>query len=91
MSDVLSAALDSGLAFSVILIFFTLQYPKNGKIGATNIQVWWGNTVFSNTADGQGLPYKPLPASGTFGYVLVIWSVSNAYLDIGQPSGSCAE
>ncbi|KAN0078370.1 OPT oligopeptide transporter domain containing protein [Tylopilus felleus] len=64
---VLSAAMDSGLAFAVILIFFILQYPKNGTIGLTTIQAWWGNTVFTNTADGQGLPYKPLPSSGTFG------------------------
>lgn len=59
--------MDSGLAFAVILIFFILQYPKNGTIGLTTIQAWWGNTVFTNTADGQGLPYKPLPSSGTFG------------------------
>ncbi|KAG6373666.1 OPT oligopeptide transporter [Boletus reticuloceps] len=64
---VLSAALDSGLAFSVILIFFILQYPKNGTIGLTTVQSWWGNTVFLNTADGLGLPYKQVPASGTFG------------------------
>lgn len=41
---VLSAALDSGVAISAILIFFCLQYPRNGDIGATNLQVWWGNT-----------------------------------------------
>ncbi|KAF8556645.1 OPT oligopeptide transporter [Imleria badia] len=64
---VLSAAMDSGLAFSIIIIFFTLQYPKNGTIGLTTVQAWWGNTVFTKTADGQSLPYKSLPASGTFG------------------------
>lgn len=47
---ILSAALDSGTLTSVLFIFFTLQFPKNG-----NIQVnWWGNQVFVNTVDGQG-------------------------------------
>ena len=32
-TDILSAGLDSGVAISVILIFFALQYPKNGTIG----------------------------------------------------------
>ncbi|KAF8552645.1 small oligopeptide transporter, partial [Imleria badia] len=64
---VLSAALDAGLACAVILIFFILQYPKNGTIGLTTVQRWWGNTVFMDTADGKSLPYKPLPASGMFG------------------------
>jgi len=50
---VLSAALDSGLAVSIILIFFCLQYPRNGTIGANNIATWWGNTVYVNTADGR--------------------------------------
>ncbi|KAI9462115.1 OPT oligopeptide transporter [Boletus coccyginus] len=64
---VLSAALDSGLAIAIILIFFVLQYPKNGTIGSDSIQTWWGNTVHLNTADGQRLPYKTLPAGATFG------------------------
>ncbi len=48
---VLSAALDSGVAIGIVLVFFCLQYPKNGTIGANTIQTWWGNTVFSNTVD----------------------------------------
>ncbi|KAH9475266.1 Sexual differentiation process protein isp4 [Psilocybe cubensis] len=48
---VLSAALDSGVAVSAVLIFFILQYPKNGSIGI-GLQNWWGNTVMWNTADG---------------------------------------
>ncbi|KAG8215868.1 OPT oligopeptide transporter protein-domain-containing protein [Butyriboletus roseoflavus] len=72
---VLSAAMDSGLAVSIVIIFFVLQYPQNGTIGLTTVQTWWGNTVFLKTADGQALPYKPLPASGTFGcVVLAVWS-----------------
>jgi hypothetical protein len=30
--DVLSAALDSGVAVSIIVIFFALQFPKNGTV-----------------------------------------------------------
>ena len=67
VTDVLSAALDTGLACAVVLIFFILQYPKNGTIGLNIVQKWWGNTVFVNTADGKNFPYKPLPASGMFG------------------------
>ena len=67
MTDVLSSALDSGLAFAVILIFFILEYPNDGTIGLNTIQKWWGNTVYLKTADARALPYKPLPASGTFG------------------------
>ncbi|KAL4071946.1 OPT oligopeptide transporter [Scleroderma citrinum] len=62
---VLSAALDSGLACSIVLVFFCLQYPKNGAIGENNVQTWWGNTVFLNTADGRGTPL--LAVNGTFG------------------------
>jgi hypothetical protein len=66
-TDVLSAALDSGVAIGVVLIFFLLQYPKNGTIGANNIQKWWGNTVFINNADGQGTPLRQIdPTSGEF-------------------------
>ena len=36
---ILSAALDAGVALSVIIIFFTVQYPKGGF--ELN---WWGNT-----------------------------------------------
>ena len=39
----------------------------NGTIGLNTVQAWWGNTVFLNTADARGMPYKSLPASGTFG------------------------
>jgi OPT family small oligopeptide transporter len=51
---VLSAALDSGLAVSAVLIFFILQYPDNGNIGKNSIQTWWGNTVSGNNADAAG-------------------------------------
>ncbi|KAG2337109.1 OPT oligopeptide transporter [Suillus weaverae] len=62
---VLAAGLDTGLAVSIILIFFCLQYPLNGTIGATNVATWWGNTVFTKTADWQGMSYYTI--NGTFG------------------------
>ncbi|KAH7908750.1 OPT oligopeptide transporter [Hygrophoropsis aurantiaca] len=64
---VLSAALDCGLAIGIVLVFFCLQYPRNGTIGANNIAKWWGNNVFLNTADGKEVSYLPIPESGTFG------------------------
>ena len=30
------------------------------------IEFRWGNTVYLNTADGEGVPYYDLPASGVF-------------------------
>ena len=42
---ILSAALDAGVALGLLVIFFTVQYPKNGSIGLNTIQTWWGNTV----------------------------------------------
>ncbi|KAJ7682610.1 OPT oligopeptide transporter [Mycena polygramma] len=51
---VLSAAMDAGVAISAVLIFFCLQYPRGGSIGATNIATWWGNTTpMIALADGQ--------------------------------------
>ncbi|TDL15603.1 OPT oligopeptide transporter [Rickenella mellea] len=65
---VLSAALDSGVAISIVLIFFCLQFPKNGSIGLNTIQAWWGNTVYLNTADFQGATLRTLDdANPTFG------------------------
>jgi hypothetical protein len=59
---VLGAALDCGTILSLLTIFFALQLPKGGFL--VN---WWGNTVFLNTADWNGLPLlqtlpdNPLP------------------------------
>lgn len=64
---VLAAALDSGLAVSILVIFFCLQFPKNGTIGATNINAWWGNTVPFTGADGLGTPVRQLAPGETFG------------------------
>ena len=53
------------------MIYFCLQFPRNGAIGASTIQAWWGNTVMTNTADygpdGGGVALSAAPAGGTFG------------------------
>ncbi|KAJ3574619.1 hypothetical protein NP233_g1653 [Leucocoprinus birnbaumii] len=59
---ILSAALDSGVAISMIVIFFCLQFPKGG----INLD-WWGNTVAYNNADANGIPFKPIPSGQTVG------------------------
>jgi len=64
---VLSAALDAGLAVSIVLIFFCLQYPKNGTIGLNTIQAWWGNTVYTKNLDWAKAPFHTLTNNGTFG------------------------
>lgn len=66
-TDVLSAALDGGTALSVILIYFCLQYPLNGTIGANSIQKWWGNTVYERTADWRRTPWLTLQPGEKFG------------------------
>ncbi|KAJ7287057.1 oligopeptide transporter [Mycena rebaudengoi] len=57
---VTSAALDSGTVIAVMVIFFTLQWPKNGQLKVE----WWGNTVFKNTADYHRVPWKQVPPGG---------------------------
>ncbi|KAJ7339942.1 OPT oligopeptide transporter protein-domain-containing protein [Mycena albidolilacea] len=57
---VTSAALDSGTVISLMTIFFTLQFPKNGKITVN----WWGNNVHKQTADYNRIPWKQVPAGG---------------------------
>ncbi|EIW80549.1 oligopeptide transporter [Coniophora puteana RWD-64-598 SS2] len=54
-----SAALDSGTVLSVIVIFFTLALP-NGGVSLN----WWGNTVFSQTADFNRMALKQTPSGG---------------------------
>jgi hypothetical protein len=65
--DVLCAGLDAGYAIGMIIIFFVLQYPKSGTIGLDTIQQWWGNVVYTRTADFIGTPYKKVPEGETFG------------------------
>ncbi|KAL4069062.1 OPT oligopeptide transporter protein-domain-containing protein [Scleroderma citrinum] len=63
---VLSAALDSGLAISVVVIFFTLQYPQKGTISKA-LENWWGNQVYKTNYDGLGVPVHQLAPGQTFG------------------------
>ncbi|KAG6920129.1 hypothetical protein DXG01_004895 [Tephrocybe rancida] len=57
---VLSAALDSGTVISLIFIFFSLQFPKNGTISVN----WWGNWVHERTADWDRTPFLKIPDGG---------------------------
>lgn len=57
---VTSAALDGGTVLSTVFIFFTLHLPKNGGLFIN----WWGNNVYTNTADWLGLPFKDAPPEG---------------------------
>ncbi|KAG8904843.1 hypothetical protein FRC01_008582 [Tulasnella sp. 417] len=50
---VLSSALHAGTGLSVIVIFLALQLPKDGRVSVN----WWGNTVWTETADFVGVPY----------------------------------
>lgn len=60
---ILSAALDAGVAISMVVIFFTVQLPRGGVV-----LNWWGNNFWTTTADAQGIPMLiPDNASGTFG------------------------
>jgi len=52
---VLSAALDSGVAIGIVVIFFCLQFPKNGAIGADNLLKWWGNASGMRPGSDGGL------------------------------------
>ena len=59
---ILSAALDSGLAFGTIVIFFALQMTNK------NPPSWWGNNVVETTLDAQKNAVRiTLPKGQTFG------------------------
>lgn len=59
-SFVLSAGLDSGTVLSGLVMFFALQLPKDGTLAID----WWGNNVFTNTADWNGAILLPVPEGG---------------------------
>ncbi|KAF8350168.1 OPT oligopeptide transporter protein-domain-containing protein [Amanita rubescens] len=59
---ILSAALDSGVAISSIVIFFCLLYPKGG------IQLnWWGNNFWTTTADAIGSSFYVIDPNNPVG------------------------
>ncbi|KAJ8291250.1 Glutathione transporter 1 [Rhodotorula toruloides] len=57
---ILSAGLDAGTVVCGIVIFLCLQLPKGGTISLN----WWGNSVYTNTLDWQGVSYKMAPPEG---------------------------
>jgi OPT family small oligopeptide transporter len=59
---ILSAGLDAGVGIGLIVIFFLLQMPKGGI--TLN---WWGNTVWTTTADALGTPLYTMPTGQLFG------------------------
>ncbi|KAI0596361.1 small oligopeptide transporter [Biscogniauxia sp. FL1348] len=66
---VLAAALDTGLAISGIVIFFAISYGPN-----IQFPDWWGNTVWQNTADNNGIPWMTMPDVGYFGPANGTWT-----------------
>jgi len=65
---VLSAALDSGVAVTTIIIFFCLYYPNGGVF-----LNWWGNSVYTTTLDGMGASYRTLATGEVFGMAPGTW------------------
>lgn len=57
---VFSAAMDTGVALSAIVIFFAVQYNDYALS-------WWGNNVSNAGVDGSTIPTPPLPDVGYFG------------------------
>lgn len=65
---ILSAALDTGMAFGTILVFFCLQLP------GIEAPVWWGNTVGTGTLDAKNKAIRrPLANGQKFGPSVGSW------------------
>ncbi|KAH6687731.1 OPT oligopeptide transporter [Plectosphaerella plurivora] len=58
----MSAALDSGLAFGIVVVFFGFIYP-----GLMKGFSWWGTEVYKQGCDWQACPYKTVPEGEHFG------------------------
>ncbi|KAK4125978.1 OPT-domain-containing protein [Parathielavia appendiculata] len=58
----LSAALDSGLAFGIVVVFFGFVYS-----GVMNGFSWWGTEVYKRGCDWQACAYRSVPERGRFG------------------------
>ncbi|KAF2687409.1 OPT-domain-containing protein [Lentithecium fluviatile CBS 122367] len=58
----LSAALDSGLAVGVVVIFFGIVFP-----GWMSGFKWWGTEVYKQGCDWQACSYKTVKQGETFG------------------------
>lgn len=58
----LSAALDSGLAFGLVVVFFGFVFP-----GWMDGFKWWGTEIYKQGCDWQACSYKSVPEGGHFG------------------------
>ncbi|KAI1383159.1 OPT-domain-containing protein [Hypoxylon trugodes] len=58
----LSAALDSGLAFGIVVVFFGFIYP-----GWMKGFSWWGTDVYKQGCDWQACSYNTVPNGSHFG------------------------
>ncbi|KAK5939885.1 hypothetical protein PMZ80_008267 [Knufia obscura] len=58
----MSAALDSGLAFSLVVVFFGFIYP-----GLMKDFKWWGTEIYKQGCDWQACPYLTLEPGEKFG------------------------
>ncbi|KAK5190926.1 hypothetical protein LTR99_000130 [Exophiala xenobiotica] len=58
----MSAALDSGLAFSLVVIFFGFVYP-----GLMDNFKWWGTEIYKQGCDWQACPWIRLKPGERFG------------------------
>ncbi|KAI1753950.1 OPT-domain-containing protein [Xylaria castorea] len=58
----LSAALDSGLAFGIVVVFFGFIYP-----GWMDGFSWWGTEVYKQGCDWQACAYRTVPNGSHFG------------------------
>ncbi|TDZ53167.1 Glutathione transporter 1 [Colletotrichum trifolii] len=58
----MSAALDSGLAFGIVVVFFGFIYPGHMK-GFK----WWGTEVYKEGCDWQACSYNTVPEGQHFG------------------------
>lgn len=60
----MSAALDSGLAFGLVVVFFGFIYPGWGWVA--NLK-WWGTEIYKQGCDWHACPYLTLEPGQTFG------------------------
>ncbi|KAJ4294829.1 hypothetical protein N0V88_005063 [Collariella sp. IMI 366227] len=58
----LSAALDSGLAVGIVVVFFGFVYS-----GVMKGFSWWGTEVYKRGCDWQACAYRGVPEGGRFG------------------------
>ncbi|QSZ32341.1 hypothetical protein DSL72_001915 [Monilinia vaccinii-corymbosi] len=58
----LSAALDSGLAMGLVVVFFGFVYP-----GWMDNFKWWGTEIYKKGCDWQACSYKSVPEGSRFG------------------------